>query len=92
MTCFGIDAFGHGYPGGADMGQKADRAQQPRGVVDQMEERSKRENAKQHRQQHYQLVDFLIHEVLCAEREHQCKYEEPDGVFDDAIAQQRRCD
>ena len=72
------------------MGQKADRAQQPRGVVDQMEKRSKRENAEHHRQ-HHQLVDFLC-EVLGAEREHQCKYEEPDGVFDDAIAQQRRCD
>ena len=92
MTCFGIDAFGDGYPSCADMRQKADRTQQPRGVVDQMEKRSKRENAEQHRQQHHQLVGLLVHEVLCAEREHQCEYEEPDGVFDDAIAQQRRCD
>ena len=50
VTQFGIDAFGHGHPGGADMSQKADRAQQPRGVVDQMEERSERGNTEQGRQ------------------------------------------
>ena len=35
-------------------------------------------------------MDFLVHSVLRAQHEHQGKYEETNGIFDDAVSQQRR--
>ena len=89
---FGIHAFDDREPVVADVGQNTDWTQQSRCVVDQIEERAEGKDAEQDRYQHDQLVGFPVHPVLRAERKHQRKYEDADGVFDDVVAQQRCCD
>ena len=73
----------------ANFGQNTDGAQQSRCVIDQIEECCEGQYAEQGGEQHDQLVNILDHLVLRAEREHQRKNEDTNGVFDDVVSQQR---
>ncbi len=76
----------------ADPRDDADRAQEPRGIVDQEQEVGDAGDAEHGDDQRDELVHRLLQPVQRPDREDQREDEQADAVAHDVVAQQRRRD
>src|SRR6185503_20991527 len=84
----GIHALDNGKSRVCHMGQNRDRAEQSRGVVDQIEKCRKTGDPKTRYRSEWQRMDFIVYSILRAEGHDEREYEQSHRVSDHIVSQQ----